>query len=61
MSCCSSPLQGQVGQTFCATNSTNLNPNSCAVAFGTFIKSHAVQLGGAGLTIAFMQVNMSFL
>lgn len=50
-------------------NITNLLPDAienhdpyetgCVDSFGAFIQSHAVTLGGAGIAIAMIQVNIS--
>ena len=55
MSCCKTVV-GAIGNSTCNANSTNLYQNGCLPAFGSFIKSHAVQLGGVGLGVAFVQV-----
>lgn len=49
--CCSSPSSGSS----CRVNSTNVYTVGCLPAVETFVKAHAVQLGGAGLGIAFVQ------
>ena len=59
MSCCR-PLNGAVDQAFCNLNSTNLFRIGCLTNFGVVIKAHAVQLGGVGLGVAFVQVTNGF-
>ncbi|KAG7202538.1 hypothetical protein KM043_009737 [Ampulex compressa] len=54
MSCCDS-LTGAVGTMNCTLNSENLHKSGCFPTFVSFIKGHAVQLGGAGIGIAFIQ------
>lgn len=55
MSCCKR-VHGDIGTSNCNINSTSsLYHEGCLVKFGGFIKSHAVQLGGVGLGIAFIQ------
>lgn len=43
-----------------ATRNNTAQPyrTGCVVAFGSFIKEHAVTLGGVGIALAFIQVNM---
>lgn len=41
----------------CYSNMTSdIKPTGCLEAFGNFVKGHAVQLGGAGIGIAFVQI-----
>ncbi|KAK2579292.1 hypothetical protein KPH14_008250 [Odynerus spinipes] len=55
MSCCR-PETGAIGHTICNSTSPNVYSDGCLYKFQYFIKSHAVQLGGVGLGIAFVQV-----
>ncbi|XP_011306307.1 CD63 antigen [Fopius arisanus] len=54
MSCCKE-VSGAVGNISCTVDSKTLYKIGCLHSFGSFIKGHAVQLGGAGLGIAFIQ------
>ena len=60
MSCCKFVF-GQVGNSSCNSQSPNVFPKGCLPAFGDFIKAHAVQLGGVGIGIAFVQVCFDFI
>ncbi|XP_043283345.1 tetraspanin-12-like [Venturia canescens] len=55
MSCCL-PQNGIIGEATCNVNSTNLYHAGCFTKFVSFIGGHAVQLGGVGLGIAFIQL-----
>jgi hypothetical protein len=41
----------------CYANSSNVYGDGCLKRFGTFVMDHAATLGGAGIGIAFIQVN----
>jgi hypothetical protein len=41
----------------CTTNTTNHYSDGCLKAFGKYVMDHAAVLGGAGIGIAFIQVN----
>lgn len=61
VSCCSSvstsvsTSQSVNNVSSCRLNSNNVHSVGCLRAVETFVKAHAVQLGGAGLGIAFVQ------
>ncbi|XP_043283335.1 tetraspanin-6-like [Venturia canescens] len=55
MSCCL-PQNGIIGEATCNVNSTNLYHAGCLTKFVSFIGGHAVQLGGVGLGIAYIQI-----
>lgn len=57
LSCCRQ-VPGEVGSKNCTVEVKDkdaLYKTGCLKSFGSFIKGHAVQLGGAGLGIAFIQ------
>ncbi|XP_015110284.1 CD63 antigen [Diachasma alloeum] len=55
LSCCD-PLPGEIGNKSCTVDEkVTLHKKGCLESFGSFIKGHAVELGGAGLGIAFIQ------
>jgi hypothetical protein len=56
MSCCS-PSHAAVGKDECNINSELLHREGCLKRFGAFVMDHAAMLGGAGIGIAFIQVN----
>jgi hypothetical protein len=56
MSCCS-PSHSAVGTEECNAASKTLHPEGCLKKFGIFVMDHAAMLGGAGIGIAFIQVN----
>jgi hypothetical protein len=56
MSCCS-PSHAAVGIEECNTLSESLHQEGCLKMFGIFVMDHAAMLGGAGIGIAFIQVN----
>jgi hypothetical protein len=41
----------------CDTHSKDLHHEGCLKKFGEFVMDHAAVLGGAGIGIAFIQVN----
>lgn len=45
-----------VNITNCTTSSPNVYRDGCYISFLSFIKSHAVQLGGVAIGIAVVQV-----
>lgn len=53
-SCCQLET-GKFGTIVCNTTSPNVHPRGCLDEFQYSIKSHAIQLGGVGLGIAFIQ------
>lgn len=62
MSCCKTKY-GELDSSMCNVNSTNLFTDGCLWKFQGFVRAHAVQLGGVGIGIAFVQVSsrLSFL
>jgi hypothetical protein len=56
MSCCS-PSHSAIGVEVCDTHSKGLHREGCLKKFGEFVMDHAAVLGGAGIGIAFIQVN----
>jgi hypothetical protein len=56
LSCCPRS-HGAVGIDECYTNSSNVYEDGCLKKFGTYVTDHAATLGGAGIGIAFIQVN----
>jgi hypothetical protein len=56
MSCCPrSPAA--IGVEVCNINSTHIYQEGCLKKFGIYVMDHAATLGGAGIGIAFIQVN----
>ncbi|XP_076234097.1 uncharacterized protein LOC143179014 [Calliopsis andreniformis] len=55
VSCCIDPV-GAIESSNCTLNSSNLRSEGCYQKFLSFIKSHALQLGGVGIGIAFIQL-----
>ncbi|XP_066587036.1 uncharacterized protein [Prorops nasuta] len=55
MSCCSD-IVGGIGSKPCVENGTNVYPVGCLPKLANEIKSHAVELGGVGVVIAFIQL-----
>jgi len=54
MYCCSE-VYGIANVSYCNVNSPNLFQEGCLIKFERFIGAHAVQLGGVGLGVAFVQ------
>lgn len=54
MTCCK-PTVGAFGTSNCTLLSQNLHKDGCFPKFLFFIKAHAVQLGGVGIGVAFLQ------
>lgn len=54
VSCCAKSY-GDIGKKLCNINSTDLHQDGCLSTFGNFIRGHAVQLGGVGIGVAFVQ------
>lgn len=60
MSCCK-PENGVIGSANCTVTSPNVfREHGCMENLLVFVKEHAIQLGGAGLGIAFIQVRIYF-
>lgn len=55
VSCCSIP-NGIIGSLTCDAESPGLFKVGCVDRFGSYIKSHAVSLGAAGIALAVIQV-----
>ncbi|XP_057332777.1 uncharacterized protein LOC130672300 [Microplitis mediator] len=55
VSCCPE-VPGQMGSFSCNNSTKDLFRTGCVEKFGSFIKNHTIQLGGAGLGIAFVQL-----
>ncbi|XP_025829987.1 CD63 antigen [Agrilus planipennis] len=54
MSCCGKVI-GELGNATCDIESATIYNEGCASAFGSYIRDHALTLGGIGLGIGFMQ------
>lgn len=54
VTCCDTEM-GAIGATYCNTTSPTLHQDGCYPKFLSFIKSHAVQLGSVGISIAIIQ------
>ncbi|XP_046745256.1 CD63 antigen-like [Diprion similis] len=55
MSCCDQQV-GAAGTVTCKLSEPNVHEIGCAHAFLDFVKLHALQLGGVGLGVAFVQL-----
>jgi hypothetical protein len=56
MSCCS-PSHSAIGTEVCDIHAKGFHHEGCLKKFGQFVMDHAAVLGGAGIGIAFIQVN----
>lgn len=59
LSCCM-VQNGVIGEFICDSTNAGLFEVGCVDQFGSFIKSHAVSLGAAGIAIAVIQVILFF-
>lgn len=59
VSCCSIS-NGVIGSLTCDSESEGLSHVGCVDRFGSYIKSHAVSLGAAGIALAVIQVKFLF-
>lgn len=55
LSCCNIEM-GAIGSVNCTLGSPKLHSQGCYSEFLSFINSHALQLGGVAIGIAFVQV-----
>lgn len=51
---------GVIGSLTCDSDSEGLFKAGCVQQFGSYIKSHAVSLGAAGIALAVIQVKFLF-
>lgn len=57
MSCCWK-IYGAIGSAQCSLKSPNVYNQGCLSAFGDYVQSHALTIGGVGIGFAVVQVNV---